>query len=206
MPTFPNVPNVPGVPPLLRAPGISAAALILLTSDLIAGSFTILGQPRWGIFRGGVPVIVADNVVSFDFKRDWSIADYPIEEGGFETYDKVQLPYDVRIRFSTGGSESDRQAFLNSIAAVADTIDLYDVVTPEAIYQSVNISHYDFHRTSTNGVGLIVVDIWMTEVRITATAAFANTQQPNVAGGQNQGAVQPLTPAATIQDRFSNFQ
>ena len=154
-----EVPNAPGVPALLT--GFSASVVIpdLLTADLVFGFGTNPG-PVWGVFGpNGSPVISADTVLSLDYKQEWVIADYPLEQGAFETYDKVATPFEARVRFVSGGSEANRSMLLSSIAAIAGDRNLYDVVTPEAIYPSCNIQHYDYRRTSTNGVGLIAVDV-----------------------------------------------
>jgi hypothetical protein len=196
---MPNVPNVLGVPPLSSyAPG---GIPTLLVADAIQFVLSLFA-PQWGIFLSGSPVILADNVVDFSYKQEWTVSDYPVEQGGFLSYDKVAVPYDARVRFSAGGSAADRQAFLNSIEAVADTLELFDVVTPERVYNSANIFHYDYRRASRNGVGLIIVDIWLVEIRTTATAAFSNTNQPSgaspVAGGQVQAKAPTNAEAATI--------
>lgn len=185
------VPNVPGVPSL-RAYSISST--VLLVSDAVRA---LLGPfaTRWGIFRNGIPVIISDNAISFELKQDFPISDYPVEAGGFQSYNKVQLPGDIRMRFSAGGSELNRQVFLASIDAVIRTTDLYDVVTPEKVFLDYCFSHRDWQRNAKNGVGLIVVDLWLTEIRETATSTYTNTQQPGVAGQQSGGLVQPQTPS-----------
>lgn len=191
-----NVPNVPGVPSVLFA--ASAGQII---SFLTADAVSLFGggiQPQpWGIYLGGVPVVLSDNVVSFDLRRQWSISDYPVEKGSFQSYNKVEIPFDARFRFSAGGSESNRQLFLASIAAIAGDLNLYTVVTPVAIYPSVNINHYDYGQSANNGVGLISVDVYTTEVRETGTQAMSNTQSPTAAAQVNNGTVQtaPATPA-----------
>jgi hypothetical protein len=96
----------------------------------------------------------------------------------------------ARIRFSSGGSIDDRQSLLDSIDAIAGTTELYDIVTPEAVYTNANIQQYSFQRSSQNGVGLIQVDVQLVEVRVTATADFTNPQSPNAAGRINDGIVQ----------------
>ena len=194
-----NVPNVAGVPPLASFAEDVVGLLVADAIGLLLGSST----PQWGIFLDGLPVIAAENTISFEYKQDFPVSDYPVEDGGFQSYDKVQLPGDIRMRFSCGGSVEDRQNFLASIDAVMNTTDLYDVVTPEAVYLSYNFVHRDFRRTAQNGVGLIVVDIWLTEIRVTSTATFTNTQQPGNAGQQNIGNQQPQTPDATFDQRFS---
>lgn len=194
---FPSVPNVPGVPSLPRSPGATAAAVELLLRDAISGALGF-GPQRWGIFRNGSPVVLADAVASVDFKRDWAVADYPIERGSFESYDKVEMPFGVRVRYAAGGSEQHRRAYLASIAAIAGTLDLYDVVTPEETYLNVNVQHYDFQRRNSNGVGMIAVDIWLVQMRVDAVAAFSNTKAPTAAANVNGGTVQTSTPGPAV--------
>lgn len=196
---MPNVPNLPGVPPLAS---FSSTTFDLLTSDVIT-ALTGAALPVWGIYLDGEPVIAADNTIDFEFKQDNPISNYPVEQGGFQTYDKVQLPADIRMRFSAGGSETNRQDFLSSIDAVMNTTDLYDVVTPEVVYTSYNFTHRDFKRTSQNGVGLITVDLWLEEVRVSAPATFSNTQQPSEASQQGNGNVQAQTPPQAVETKVS---
>jgi hypothetical protein len=144
---------------------------------------------QWGLFLDGAPVVVAESVISFEFKKGSSLSGFPIEEGGFENYNKVKRPFDVRLRFSTGGTIADRQDLLSSIDAIVDSLDLFDAVTPEAIYTSVNPVHYDYRRTAVNGVGLLVVDVFCEQVRVTASSSFTTAQ----AGGNEAAS---STPAA----------
>jgi hypothetical protein len=157
-------------------------AIELLTQDAI--SFALNSPaPQWGIYLNGAPVVVADNVVSFDYREQWKIANFPLEEGAFESYNKVATPFDVRLRFSTGGNDADRQAMIQSIAAAIASTDLYDAVTPEATYQNVNIVHQDYRRTASNGAGLLVIDVYCEQVRVTTSTQFVNSQG---SGGQQQ--------------------
>jgi hypothetical protein len=196
----PDIPNVPGVPPLLSY-GVSGA--VLLTEDIISALTGIAFGPVWGIFLNGTPAIDYNSVVDFDYKQDWSISDYQVEDGGFQSYDKVQHPFDVRVRVASGGSAVDRQALLDSVDAAANTLNLYDVVTPEATYSSCNITHYDYKRTAVNGVGMIIVDIWFEEVRVTSTATYTSTASPTNAGPVGVGAVSAASPPAQVQGSVS---
>lgn len=196
MSVFPNVPIAPGVPPVLRNPASVVTTVSLLVADAIRlfnGSFLSV----WGIYQNGIPVIEPDSIVAFDFKQSWLISDYPVEQGAFQSYDKVQTPFEVRIRMSKGGSVLARQGFLNNVIAIVGTLALYDIVTPDAIYRSANITSWDYRRTAANGVGMIVVDMTLVEVRVTATTQFSNTQAPSGANSTFIGPVQPETPTAT---------
>lgn len=174
-----------------------AGILDLVTQDAFGLLASAFGQQPWGIYYGGVPVIIADNVVEVQYRQQWSISDFPVEQGAFASYDKVQIPYDARLRFTAGGSAANRAAMLASIAAIAGDTNLYDVVTPEAVYLSCNFTHYDYTRRSNEGLGLLSVDIWLIEVRQAASAAMSNTQDPSGASQVNGGTVQttPATPS-----------
>jgi hypothetical protein len=178
-----------------------AGILEVLESDAVGLLAGLFQQQQWGIFFGGVPIIIADNVVEVQYRQQWSISDFPVEQGAFASYDKVQVPYDARLRFTAGGSLANREAMLASIAAVAADTNLYDVVTPEAVYLSCNFTHYDYSRRSNEGLGLLSVDIWLIEVREAVSAAMSNTQDPSSASQTNGGTVQtvPATGPQTAQ-------
>jgi hypothetical protein len=192
MVAYPDVPLALGVPTLFRDPNAAPSVIDLLTSDTV--SFGSSSAPQWGIFLNGAPIIQADNVVSFTYKQEWVIADYPVEQGGFESYDKVQRPFDVRVRYSAGGDTANREALLASVAAIAGDLNFYDVQTPETTYSSANVTHYDYSRTNTNGVGLIIIDVWLVEVRQTGSAtAGATGSTPQVTNPQDPSATSPVS-------------
>lgn len=195
---MPNVPNAPGVPALASF----GADVVALISDDLSFAFAGNGAPEWGVFLNGVPVLENDNVIQFEFKQDTPVSDYPQEEGAFQSYDKVQLPGDIRLRVSAGGSVSNRQAMLQSITDVFNTTDLYDVLTPEQVFVGYNFTHRDWRRRA-GDVGIIAVDLWLTEIRVTSTATFSNTQQPGDAGQKNSGNVQPQPTSAYIDQKFA---
>jgi len=167
---------------------MALGTILLIADEILTGAF---GLQQWGIFSDGEPIIEPDTYISFDYKQTWTLSDYPLEGGAFETYDKVQTPFDARFRVASGGSDANRQALLDSIAAIAGDTNTYDIVTPEEVYPSVNVAHYDYRRTSTNGLGLITIDIWLIQVRITAMTSFTQTQSPSAANPVSAGQVQP---------------
>lgn len=198
---MPDVPNLPGVPSL---PSYGANNIVLLVADVASAIISLLLGPQWGIFLDGVPAGPYNSVVDFDYKQDNPTSDYPVEEGSFLSYDKVQLPFDVKVRLASGGSEFERQAFLQWLDVIANDLNLYEVATPEKVYSSCNCTHVDLKRSNVNGVGVIVADLWFVEIRQTATSTFSNTQQPGEAGQQNIGNVAPVDADTSFQSRFSS--
>lgn len=210
MADFPDVPDVAGVPTIARDPNNPIAEPQLLDGDSVTVTANA-DQPEWSLTLNGQTVVPYDSFVSFEYKQDWALADYQVEAGtttgiGFETYDKVQQPFDARLVLSCGGSVEKRQAFLAAIDKMANDLNLYDVTNPETVYQSLNVQHYDFRRTNINGVNLIQVNLYMLQIRDTATQQFnqANTspasqsatQDPGAAAQKNDGVVQATTPSS----------
>ena len=188
-----NVPDVDGVPALDFAVG-PVDLTVLLSADLV-GSFDGVFEPTWGIYQDGVPVVTADIVTAIEFKGESQISAYPVEGGQFANYNKVGLPFDVRVRFGSGGSAANRQALIDSIDAIADTLDLYDVVTPEAIYSNCNVAHRDYRRSASNGAGLVEYDVWFLEIRQLGDISGGSAQQASGATPVNDGTVQATPPS-----------
>lgn len=190
-----DVPNVPGVPALLS---YAADTLFNLLTGNVVRSYGGDRQPSWGLYLGGAPVVVADTVTAFDFRAEWAISNYPIERGGFESYDRVDTPFQCKVQFAAGGDEANKQALIQSIdVATADgNLTKYDVVTPEVVYLGVNIQHVDYRRTARSGLGLLIVDVWVQEIREQNTAAGGDSQVPAGAATQSGGNVQSPVVAA----------
>lgn len=184
-----------GIPPL--AAGFIVEAVTLLTQDAV---FVGTQQQQWGLFdQDGNPVVTADSVVSFESKQDYRIADYQVEEGAFETYNKVQVPFDVQLRFSQGGSIADRQAVQQQIDAIIGTTTLFDAVTPTKVYQSVNPVRQRVRHTATDGVGLLIIDLYCEQVRVSASTQFTNSTT------SSQDASGALTPNQVVANDFADI-
>ena len=214
VPTFPDVPKASGVPAVFRSPFIQTITTIRLLQADVGTIANMFAGPQWGIFTtGNQPFAIPNSFVSVDFRKEFRISDYPVESGGFQSFNKVATPFDVRVRFAisgpnsstfgdignllTGGLGTTRTDFLAQVDLACKSLDLFTVVTPDAIYPSVNIVHYDYRRERQNGVGIILVDVWCQEVRVTATTEFSDTKSPEGAENQSGGTVQgqPPTPS-----------
>lgn len=197
VPPYPNVPMVPGVPALIRSllfPPTPIPSFMLRDSALVTQPSD---APRWGIFdKAGARVLTPDSVIGFSFMNEFRISDYPIEEGAFESYNKVATPFDVRVVMTKGGKTADRQIFLDTLDILISSLDLVDVVTPDKIYYSANIIHYDYERSSKNGVQLLTVSIFLREIRLASAVKISTVVAPSGADPVAVGAVQsqPLTP------------
>ena len=186
-----------GVPPLLPSGYVSFSFLPppIADADVFGAGPTPRGQ--WGLFDGdGNPVVVIDSVVSFEFLNEFRVSDYPQEQGGFQSYNKVATPFDVRLALARGGTDSDRTEFILGLDKALNSLDLYDVVTPEFTYPNVSVVRVNVHRVAHRGVTLLVAETWVREIRENASAALSNSLQPSGADPVNGGLVQPQPPSS----------
>jgi hypothetical protein len=196
---YPDVPIAPGVPAVLRAAG---AAVTLAAPLLTADGPGVLQQfvpPQWGIyFSTGAPAVVADSVFDVEFRQEYRIAQAPQEQGAFTSYNKVQVPFDARVTFAQGDDQASRSQFLQQILQAAASLDLLNLVTPEITYTGVNIVHHGYRRAAASGATLLLVDVWVEQVRVTGTTQFSSSNTGGASGSdpQNIGAVTPMPTAA----------
>jgi hypothetical protein len=160
----------------------------LLTADLISG--LEFGADEWGLFDdGGGLAIDADSFVALDLRVEASLSNHPIEDGGFANYNKVDRPFQGRLSYAQGGSVSDREAVLAQVQAAQDSLNLYTLVMPEDSFENVNVVAFDFSRRAQSGVGLLLIDVMVEEVRLTAPTQYEPAQENSAASDANNGTV-----------------
>jgi hypothetical protein len=214
---YPNVPTtIAGIPAVLRDTlALSDATEALAVADDLRDADD-LAATAWGVYaQDGTLAVACDAIPSFEYGGEFRIADYPLEQGGFESYNKVATPFNVRLVLSKGGTVSDRTAFLAAVETLHASLDLFDVVTPEHVYVGVNVERIGMVRNAATGAGMTTVEIGLREVRRTADVAFSKTpdaptpapaataktvKAPAAAKTANQGSVQTKpAPVATVK-------
>lgn len=197
-----------GIPALLD-PSTEPTPQAPLTADSPAVQPTSR-VPAWGIYLDGQLAIQADSILKVEHKATARITNAPQENGAFQSYNKVQAPNESRVQLTKGGSESDRAAFLDSVEAAKQSLNLYDIVMPETSYLDSNITAYSLVRTARSGVTLLTVELVFEQVRQASAPVFSQTTggaattatpiaAPKNASGSdpvNAGTKQPITPTA----------
>lgn len=150
-------------------------------------------------------VPVTASTVEFEFSQDFPLSNYPQELGAFQSYNKVTMPFDVKLKFAAGGSTSLRQGFVNTCLAIANSMSKFDVVTPETIFTSVNCTHIDFHRSAKRGNTLIQIDLFFQQINEISATQFSNTLSPTASGQQSIGNVQAQNPQQNLESAFQSL-
>jgi hypothetical protein len=202
---FPNVPNLAGVPQLARAAAGFAylpAPTLGTQAPLQALFHATLAAPVWGVYDSeGNQAIEHDSMRSFDYRAEWAVADFPVQDGGYASYDKVTRAFDASVTLVKGGSASDRTNFLNQCETVAGALQFYQIFTPEKHYLNVSCTRMELSRRETNRAFFVEVELFFREIReVTAqysstATATQNASAPQALPPANTGPVQPATPS-----------
>jgi hypothetical protein len=197
-----------GIPSLLNRVAAATNPVALVAADA-AQVLRMFTGPSWAVLNiDGSEALVPDSLVNLDYKREWMFPNYPLEPNAFESFNKVKTPASCNLRMTKGGTAADRSGFLQAVGALADSLTLLNILMPEGsqFITNVCISRFDYRRTSTNGIGLLSVDIAFEEIRVSATQSFSNTAQPSAADPVNTGSVQPQAPTSNQSAALSLFQ
>lgn len=227
---FPNVPDVPGVPAIPRSPNFppTVQTAVGLLQGMLWRFFAV--ETQWGIFDAdGKPLgdpngfsdITSDVLQSLgldlwgvgstastgaiNYSKETKVSDFPIEEGSFASYNKVETPGAPVVTLCFSGNESTRKQFLNNIDAACKSTDLYSVVTPEVQYVGYSVERYGYQRRAASGMTLLVVEITLKEIRqVSAQYAKATNAQlgvaknPDAEPNLDNGKVQPQAPKDSV--------
>jgi len=207
-----------GVPPLYNKTANVLNIVTLVTADaiLVLRQFQL---PVWGIYQTSIkppllanflPVIVPDSIVSVDYEKEWAVANYPVEQGQFATFNKVNTPYHSAVCMSFSGHKKGFSALIPSFGTVglaaktealikldemAASLELYDIVTPERVYRNANIMGINYRRDAEEGASMLVIEVIFVEVLVTAESSFSTTKNPDSANPTHNGDAKTTTNA-----------
>ncbi|WP_072059810.1 MULTISPECIES: phage baseplate protein [Xenorhabdus] len=158
LPKMPDIPNWKGIPDAAMDAGISLGGAALINK--LFGNY-------WGIFNQyGIPLLLADSVISLQYQNQYRVVSAPIENGSFATYNKVGEPYKVTVQLSkSSGGTLERGAFLSQLEILAKSTLKFHVVTPEFVYTNAAIVGYDIAREAKDGATLLKVNLHLEEIR-----------------------------------------
>lgn len=198
MSLFPGIPQLP--------PSAAVPVLTLLASEAVSSLLWHASQvpPAWGVFDArGNQVLFPDSVLEFSNRQEYELSNYPVQAGSFATYNKVIRPFEVQLRFSKSGTLSERADFLITIEALAASLELLTVATPENIYGNVNLERFEVTRRGAKGAYFLTeVDCWFVQI-IEVQAQYTTTavQLPN-----GPDAAQPTSSVGTVQPQAPSSQ
>ena len=219
--------------------GAPAYVIVTAGTSASAGGFIASAAGQIGGASGGKPVLTPDSVVSLEWHGEERISDYPVQNGQFVSYNKVKVPFDLRMVMTCQGlnvvqealqsvtqsldqalsniglafgQPMSRDAFLKQLDTMLESTDLYDVVTPDKVYQNVNLVGYNHAKQDTKGAVMIIAELMFREVRESGNAQYSSPTSSvgNPITSNSESAASPVnvgtvSGAQVPQDELSIF-
>ena len=206
---LPTVPNVPGVPPLDRLGDKSALlepANVFSSSiqkvPYLRGILQAASAEKWGVFnKGGDQVIVSESFSELSFNGPAKIARFYVEKGTFANYNKVIDPDETTVVLIKTGTYYELGTYIDEVEKLRQSVELYDIVTPERSLTNVNLESFDYSRRRSEGVNLIQFNLHFIEIR-EVELAYSTETIPIASSSQDRGQQQAKEPRVSILSKL----
>lgn len=188
--------------------GLSSYALNL--SDSIGGLNNV--PDTYGIYHpSGVIALVVDTVLGVTVNASSKIASHPVQGGAFASYNKVQESDKITLKVARSANGNNakqlRKNFLEFLEKYKQGTDVYNIVTPHAVYKNMCLTAYNYRFESGGAVSMIVAELQLEEVREVkaeytnqvaknpdGSPAINDPQSVNAASPQSGGMANPQPP------------
>lgn len=201
-----SLPSLPKLPSSL--PGASLAPVAVLNAvSLIAKFLPELNPPFpiYMVFNADtfVPLTIPDQWKEINVKwAEYQTTDYPVEDGGFITANKVRRPSQVDMVLVKTGSDLARFAWLEAIRQQlsSDPLARYHILTPNGLFQSLTLTFGNFQTRQERGQNMLYLELRAVEVPQIETSSLLGEEavDPESQPMTEQGRVYPTdTPTAT---------
>lgn len=233
-PNVPDVPGVPAIPRSPNFPPVAGLVLdgvqgalwravgveqkwgiwtmkgdkpdkLFADPSLFPGMLGVAVQTFGGLLPFNAIGSATLSVGSVDYSKEMKVADFPVERGGFASYNKVEQPAVATLVVNFSGTETERQTFINLVESATLSTELFAVVTPEKTYLNYTMESYSYRRSRDGGAYMYVVEIPMREIRqVTSSYSVANpgnvgeTKQSSAQPPVDNGKTQPTAPKQSV--------
>lgn len=193
-----GLPDIAGyiAPEVLGNVGIALGGAALING--------IFGK-RWGVVNQfGIPIVLADTVLSMNYDAGSSISKYPVEKGSFASYNKVNAPSMATVSLVKGGnSVTERSLFLAQLETLLKSTLSFHIVTPEYVYMNYQIIGINHARSAQDGATMITVNLDLEEVlEAKVEYSIEEVKNPSDANTVDGGAKQSTERVSILANIF----
>jgi hypothetical protein len=149
------------------------------------------------------------STASVEYHKEARVSDFPVEQGSFASYNKVETGANPVVVLCLSGSDSDRTTFFNTLETAVKSTDLYSIITPEITYIDYTLERYNYSRKNDRGATLITVEIALKQIR-QVSAQYSNStinapQDPGATPSVDSGNVQGATATTATQTQSQSL-
>lgn len=193
--------GLPSIPDFIAPEVLTNVGLSLGGAALINGVFGKV----WGIVNEfGIPIVLADTVLGMNYDAGSSISKYPVEQGSFASYNKVNSPSMATVQMAKGsGGVLERGLFLAQLEGLLKSTLSFHIITPEYVYLNYQIIGINHARTAQDGATMITVNLDLEEVlEAKVDYSIEEVKNPSDANTVDGGAKESKPRTSVLRDIF----
>lgn len=158
---------------------------------------------EWNLLytEDGEAAVFFDSMLGVEVSTENQVAQEPVEQGSFASYNKSASPRQVKVTLARSGDGYDHDEIICALDELCSGTDLLTLITPAQEYEGYNLESYNYRRSETNGVQLLVVELSLVEIRQVESQATttvdvkpAQAKNKSDASKANTGKTQAKTP------------
>ena len=166
-------------------------------------SQTASNNGQWTLLdEDGQTALSFTSFLNIDLKAEGKALSYPVEQGGFANYNKLESSLDLQVTLGFQGNEADFEQALERLEEYKKGAVKLAVVTPASLYQSMTLESYSYKRGQDAGAGMLAVELALKEVREVqtrvSTTVITKPKNPSSADKQNTGKTQSKDVLSSI--------
>lgn len=165
-------------------------------------------EQEWTILdEQGQTALTLDSFLDLDARNEGKALSYPVEEGAFANYNKVQNPSDIRVTLARQGTDADFEYVLAKLEEYQQQAVKLAVVTPADVRESTTLESYSYKRTRDAGARMLIVELHFVEVKEvkmqTTTTTITKPKNATSSSKVNTGKTQTQTENADASQNQS---
>lgn len=137
-----------------------------------------------------------DTLLSYDYQSSSDLPSYPIQQGSFENYNKIQNPNKANVSLAISGNKTEIRKNLIKLESFNESVDLVDLILPFKSFIGYNLCNLSHSLHEGEGISMLVVNFDLFEIR-QAEIKFKKTKA-NYKGTQNTGKTNPQQPNQSL--------
>ena len=130
-----------------------------------------------------------DSFYDFDFNAENAIANYPLEQGQFVTYNKQRNPFNISLTLIKSGLTLpyEKKRFVDALKKYSNNALLIDVITPHGSYLNCTLSGLSFKNSPDENNDIIMAKVNIKEVMFFTVDAVGTVKISNASNRLLQG-------------------
>ena len=159
---------------------------------------------EWSLLdESGGTAVQFTSFIDIAYNSDGQVLSYPVEEGSFANYNKVESPLSINVSLAAQGTESDFEYIMARLDEYKRKAVKLSVSTPARLYESMTLKSCVYERGADAGAGMLIVKLSLVEVREVGAQALpsliSRPKNPTSASGVKSGKTQTTYPGAEVE-------